>query len=174
MSDFVRYRVSGHSGYEVSCGDAEKTRIVFAMFDEDKTRLAWYLFSSKLDKLSCGKGQSPSSDQFGYHDVVASNPKAFHKKIALDKLVGAKGAPAKLNMSSSERMADCAIGDLTTTAGELVELTPSMQVKRKPANAGKDIKGAVYFLEMVEFSEKAFKAGPQEKASQSAIFGPVF
>lgn len=178
MTEKIRYRVSGQAGYEIACAGEDKTRVVFALFDEEKTKLAWYLFSSALGSRAqgrCAKDKSPASEQFAHHDIPASNPNTFRKKIALDALVSHKsGAAANLNIDAGKRMVNFDISQLKTTAGEVVEFGATAQIDRAPANAGVDIKGKVYFLELVDFDEQAFKLGPQEKSSIAAIFGSTF
>ncbi|PNG26108.1 hypothetical protein [Methylocella silvestris] len=168
----VRFRISGYAGYSVACGDQSKTRIVFAVFDDEETRLAWYLFSSLQGQ--CGKDAATTPRKFGHHDVPAFNHHTFEKKIGLDGLISKPaGSPATLNMDVTDRHIDCNFSRLKTAAGETVEFTATIQTDSKPSDGGKDIAGTMYFLELVDFSKKAFKLGPQEKKSQSSITGPV-
>ncbi len=176
MTDIFRFRISGQAGYEIDCGDHMKTRIVFAIFDEDKSKLAWYMFSSTLNAKAqgqCAKAKDPSNDRFAFHDIAASNPAVFRKKISVGALLSNnKGTPATLNMDTSDRGMNADFSKLKTSAGEIVNLGASLQLDHKPSNPNVDIAGKVYFLELVDFDADKFKLGPQGKASAIAITGP--
>src|SRR5687768_17527935 len=49
MSDRVKFWFNAQAGYDVDTGRHKKIRVVFGMIDEDKTSMAWYLFSSDGD-----------------------------------------------------------------------------------------------------------------------------
>lgn len=179
--DTVLYKLTGLTGFEVECGGGDKIRVVFAMIAEDKSNIAWYMFSStpsaKAQKECASTDVWIIDDPFGFRtDVGRLIPHTFHKKIGLDGLADAdKGTVATLSFDAQAggRLMGCRISDLKTKAGEIVTFPFGMQQDDMPPRAGQDIKGRVYFLEMGPFDEKTFSQGPQGKASQVKISGPV-
>lgn len=180
MNDKVRYWVTGQSGYEIDCGAHGKTRVVFALIAEDKSEIAWYLFSSTPSKA--GQKECATTDvwiiddPFGFrNDVGRMIPHTFQKKIGLDGLADAKGTPATLTFDAKKggRLMGCRISDLKTKAGEIVTFPFGLQQDDMPSRASDTIAGRVYFLEKGPFDEKSFKLGPQQKSSDVKVSGAV-
>ncbi|ACK51306.1 hypothetical protein Msil_2376 [Methylocella silvestris BL2] len=178
MTDRMRVKFSGQAGYEVDCGHHKKTRVVFGMIDDEKTTVAWYLFTSTADKKSqkeCAANDAPASVKFGYRtDIGRTIPHSFEKKIAMNELAqNPKGTYATLNMDSTKtsRMIGYRIDKLKTKAGEVVTFPFGTQQDSQPSRAGEDIEGKVLFLETASFDEKKFHLGPQGKDSQILITG---
>lgn len=167
-----RLRVSGWRGYEVACGSDIKTRVVFGVFDEDKTTLAWYLFASL--PANCGTGAKVVDKQFGHHDEIGGhNPINSDHPIAPEKLLAhPDGTPAQLDIDAEDRHMNCDIKDLKTSAKDTVSFGATLLKDHKPGTTEK-IKGTVELLEFGTFSPKNFKLGPQKSSSQSKITGPV-
>ncbi|ACK51305.1 hypothetical protein Msil_2375 [Methylocella silvestris BL2] len=179
MADDVFFRASGQAGYEVDCGHHTKTRVVFGIFDEEKTSIAWYLFASAADKKSqkeCETTDVLVTEQFGFRTDVGRHIRVlFRKKIGLDGLADKKGSFATLNMDATDksRLIGCRIAKLKTKAGEVVTFPFGFQQNSKPARANQDIEGKVLFLESGPFDEKTFHLGPQGKDSKIKISGGV-
>lgn len=174
-----KYWFTGQAGYELDCGAHKKLRVVFAMIDEDKTSIGWYLFASKADaktQKECEKAKNPSSDKFAFrNDIGRLIPHTFKKKIDIDGLASDKGTFATLNIDATDksRLMGCHIDKLKTKAGETVTFPFGMQQDSKPPKTDVDIEGKVFFLEKESFDEKAFPQGPQGKDSQVKISGGV-
>ena len=181
MNDKVKYWFTGQSGFELDCGGHEKTRVVFAMIAEDKSEIAWYMFSSTPSR----KGQAECAktdvwiidDPFGFRVGIGRTiPHTFQKKIAIDGLAdGSAGSVATLTIDTEDksRFVSFRISDLKTKAGEIVTFPFGMQKNDTPKHVGETIKGRVYFLEKRVFVEKDFDRGPQEKSSESKVSGAV-
>jgi hypothetical protein len=178
MGDSVLYRFNGQVCYEVDTGRLKRIRVVFGMIDEERTSMAWYLFSS--DGVAKSKGELANPDnmpaeQFGHRDAGGRDiPHTFKKKIGLDELaINPKGTPATLTLEISEkkRFLECRISVLKTKAKEVVSFAFGLQYDSDPSRTGK-ILGNVLFLETARFDAKQFPLGPQGKASQISIFGP--
>lgn len=167
-----RLRVAGWRGFEVSCGGDVKTRVVFAVFDEDKTRLAWYLFASS--PTNCAKGAAPTDKQFGHlYEFAAHNPLDSDHQVTPEKLLAdPKGTPAVLDIEVEKRHINCDVSGLKTSGKDVVSFGATMLKDYEPG-AVKQIKGVVELLEKGVFSEKNFAVGPQDKASLIKITGPV-
>jgi hypothetical protein len=151
----------------------KKIRVVFGMVDENKTSMAWYLFSS--DGVARAKGAKAPPKRFGHRDAGGRNIQhTFKKKIRLDELAAnLKGTPADLTLdvSDAKRFIECRIDKLTTKAKETVSFPFGLQYDSDPSRTG-TIHGTVSFLEAASFDAKQFPLGPQGKAAQAALFGP--
>jgi hypothetical protein len=178
MGDSVLFRFNGQAVYEVDTGRVKKIRVVFAMLDENRTSMAWYLFSS--DGVAKSKGELANPDkmppeQFGHRTEGGRDiPHTFKKTIGLDELANnPKGTPATLTLDvgKTKRFIECRIDKLTTKAKEIASFPFGLQYDSDPSRTG-TIPGKVLFLETASFDAKQFPLGPQGKAAQAAIFGP--
>jgi hypothetical protein len=174
----VLYRFNGQACYQVDTGRLKKIRVVFAMIDEKRTSMAWYLFSSDGDAKSKQELANPDNmpaEQFGHRDVGGRDiPHTFKKKIGLDELASnPKGTSAtlKLDVTATKRFIECRIDKLTTKEKEVVSFPFGLQHDSDPSKTG-TIRGKVLFLEIAPFDAKRFTLGPPGKASQISIFGP--
>lgn len=171
----IRYKFTGQAGYEIDCGSTKKIRVVFAMIDEDKTSIGWYLFASKAAAKKAKDCDFDAPTKFGFRtDIGRTIPHTFKKHIAIDELAGAKGSFATLTIEIEDdksRMIGYRIAKLKTKAGETVTFPFGTQRDSSPAGANKEMEGQVYFLESGSFDEKAFPKGPQGKDSQVKISG---
>lgn len=175
----VLYRLSGQDGVLVDCGNHQKIRVVFGMFDQAETKIAWYVFSSKADKATqkecTAKYPGVGAADFGFRDGVGRFiPHTFKKTIALDGLADKKGTYAVLDMdfTPAGRLIGCNISKLKTKAGEVVTVIFGLQQNFEPPRTS-NIEGNVFFLEMADFDAKRFGEGPQGKDSQAKILGGV-
>jgi hypothetical protein len=81
----VLLRFNGQAVYEVDTGSSKKLRVVFGMINENRTSMAWYLFSS--DGVGKSKGANVPPKQFGHRDAGGRDiPHTFKKKISLGEL----------------------------------------------------------------------------------------
>ncbi|VTZ27108.1 conserved hypothetical protein [Methylocella tundrae] len=179
MSGEVKYWFTGQAGYEMDCGAHKKLRVVFAMIDEDKTSIGWYLFASKADakgQKECETTDVLITDQFAHRDDIGRLiPHTFKKKIAIDELASPKGTFATLSIEATKtsRLMGCRIARLKTKAGETVTFPFGMQQDWKPSPTDTEIDGRVFFLEKASFEEKKFPLGPQGKDAKVKIDGAV-
>ena len=167
MGDGVRVHFNGQAGYEFDTGRLKIIRVVFGMIDEDRTSMAWYLFSSDGDAKSAKPVQFAHRDEGG-RDI----PHNFKNKIGLDELaIHPKGTSATLTLEISEqkRFVECRIDKLTTKAKEVVTFPFGLQHDSDPSRTGK-IDGKVRFLETAPFDRKTFPQGPQGTNAQAYIF----
>ena len=169
----VLFRFNGQAVYEVDTGRQKKIRVVFGMIDENRTSMAWYLFSS--DGVAKSKGELANPDnmppeQFGHRTVGGRDiPHTFKKNIGLDELAfKPNGTPAELTLDTTARFIECRIDKLTTKAKEVASFPFGIQRDSDPSRTGK-ILGKVLFLELATFDPNRFPEGPQGKA-QKLIF----
>ena len=86
----------GFRGYELKVDSHIKTRIVFAIVDKKKTRLAWYMFSQGMvvpawhrlfEEVSAGKRKMDRPPTiFASAPRVSPSPEAFHFKFDIGDL----------------------------------------------------------------------------------------
>jgi len=166
----VLFRFNGQAGYEVDTGRLKKIRVVFGMIDEERTSMAWYLFSS--DGVAKSKQELANHDpvspvQFAHRDKGGRDiPHTFDKTIGLDELViKPEGTSAYLTIEISEtkRFIECRIDKLQTKAKEVVTFPFGLQYDSTPSRTGK-IHGTVLFMEDDPFDANKFILGPQGKA----------
>ena len=170
----VLFRFNGQAGYEVDTGRLKKIRVVFGMIDEDKTSMAWYLFSSDGDaKAKSAISNKTPPVQFGHRDEGGRDiPHTFKNEIGLEGLaIHPKGTTATLTLviSGDKHFIECRIDKLTTKSKEVVTFPFAIQYDSDPPKTGK-IDGKVRFLDTAAFDRKAFPQGPQGATAQHAIF----
>jgi hypothetical protein len=161
----VRYRLSGQAGLIIDCVSHSKMRVVFGMWDEAKTNIAWYVFASKADaatQAACtAKYPGVAIGLWGFREGGFGRdiPHTFTNFIGLDGLADPypKGADATLDLELTppQRLIGCVIKQLKTKAGETVDLSFGLQQSSQPPRS-KNIKGKVYFLEPGKFDAKTF------------------
>ena len=175
----VLFRFNGQAGYAVDIGTLKKIRVVFGMINENRTSMAWYLFSS--DGVPKSKGELANPDrmppeQFGHRSVGGRDiPHTFKNKIGLNELaIEPKGTSATLTLdiSGSKRFIECRIDGIKTKAKEIVYFPFGLQRSSDPSRTGK-ILGKVLFLEPAPFDVNKFPDGPKKHAL-SFITGPGF
>jgi hypothetical protein len=175
----VKHWVSGQSGYTVDCGPGIKTRVVFGIFDEKHTSIGWYMFSSNANAATqkvCKTTDVSVYEDFGHHDVPTAAFHIFDNAIGVDQLLdGNKPTPATmlLDTARDKRFIYCSLDNLKTKANGFVHLAFWIDRDSEPPQPNVDIPGKVYFLETGPYDAKKFGVGPQGKAAQGAIWGPV-
>ena len=181
MTDSIRYWVRGHSAFEIESLSHKKTRVVFGLFDQDKTTLAWYLFSSTIDTKTQREYEKAEvlvwddPDPFAVDAGVASTV-LFNKAIKLDQLVSDAKAPFATVTFDTDM--NCSVDKLNTKSNGLVHLGFHMHKNAKPPKTDVAINGRLKFLEVGPIHkknvDKEFERGPQDPGSQIAVDGPVF
>jgi hypothetical protein len=173
----VLFRFNGQAGYAVDTGRLKKIRVVFGMLNEQRTSIAWYLFSSDGDAKSKQELANPDPmppEQFGYRTIGGRDiPHTFKKNIGLAELViNPKGTPAALTLdiTQTKRFIECRIDGLKTGAKEIVTFPFGLQSYSDPPRTGR-IPGKVWFLGTGRFDPKQFPQGPQGNAQ--IITGPA-
>jgi hypothetical protein len=174
--------VRGQSGDELHCGGRQpKTNVIFGLFDEQKKWLAWYLFSSTVDRKSqreCKKtGVIPVVKPFGvdHGAATALSPSSFKNEIDVEQLVSDTKSPFAtifLNTTDSPKHITCTL-KLNTAANGLVRLVFGLRKVSEPSRANVAILGKVFFLEVGPFDEGKFEPlapfGPQGKVEMRGI-----
>jgi hypothetical protein len=180
MADGVLFRFNGQAAYEVDTGRLKKIRVVFGMFDEKRTSMAWYLFSS--DGVAKSKRELANPDpmppeEFGYRDAGGRDiPHTFRQKIGITELaIKPEGAAAylMLEIGQTKRFIECRIDKLLTKAKEVVTFPFGLQYESVPSRTGHwtgKLHGKVSFLDIAPFDANKCILGPQGKA-KSAILG---
>ena len=175
----IRHWVRGQSGFEVDCGQQPKTRVVFGIFDQPKTSLAWYLFSSVVDAKS--QRECATTDMWVVDDpfgiaISAATAHLFANAIGVDQLVsGAKNPSATISLDTKtdNKFIYCSLDNLNTKSNGLVHLSFSLRKESEPPRANVAIPGKVFFLEAVPFADGKFKLGPEGKTAVKSMSGPV-
>jgi len=174
----VRFRFNGQAAYEVDTGRLKIIRVVFGAIDEDRTSIAWYLFSSDgvaKSKQELAQDKMPP-EQFGHRTAGGRDiPHLFDKDIWLDEVAfNPKGTSATLTLDGSEkRFIGCRIDKLKTKAKEVfgVPFGLQRQTDLLPSREGK-FDGKVLLLQTaVPYNRDKFPLGPQGPA-KSLVIGP--
>lgn len=174
------YWIRGQSGFELDCGarTATKTRVVFALYDQDHKRLAWYLFSSTVDAKSQRECQSRdvvfvTDDPFGV-DAGLANHLLLRKEIGVNQLVSdAKSPLVKVTLAPNSSTIEVSLDNLNTTSNGAVRFRFILQKIDKPSRPNVPIPGKLYFLEVGPHPEGKFNLGPQGNAARKLVEGPV-
>ena len=173
----VRFRFNGQAAYEVDTGTHKKIRVVFGMINEDRTQMAWYLFSSggvAKSKLELKQDKMPP-EEFGYRAVGGRDiPVLFDKDIGFEGLgIDPTGTFATLTLDASEkRFIACRLAKLKTKAKEVVTFPFGLQRRTDPLPSRLGtFNGKILFLETAPFDRDKFILGPQGHA-KNFITGP--
>lgn len=181
----IAHWVRGHSAFEIDCLSHKKTRVVFAIFDKERTSLAWYLFSSTVDPKTQRQYETAEvliwddPEPFAEDAGVASSMGSFKNDIGVDELI--KDAKSPVGTIKFDGDMNCSLDNLNTKSNGFVHLGFHMHKNAPPPKPDVAIRGKVFFLEVAPIPakddatlQKMFDRGPQGTGSQIAISGPVF
>ena len=177
--------IFGYIGYEQEINSHIKTRIMFAITDMERTRLAWYLFSQSMlvhdweagfSLASVGDRKLERNETFG--EAVTASPSPFQCdfRTQVDKLAPAilrsDGGWATLDMNddAATGLTGCMVYVDLQPSGVILPFDLKTVGRRRTLNIKK--KGRVYLLGVERYSHHAFERGPTKAVTKMDPYIP--